>query len=236
MGWNENSTSQETTIAGITRHGFTGQEGLDNLGLVNLNGRIYDYSGLLFLSADPNIPYPTDTRSYNRYAYARYNPLTYTDPTGFDDGSDGGDTGPLELGPPEPRYPSPPVDSGPPADQNLSTTTNTGSSQGDSVSEVVVTASTSTSIGAQLWPITVTAFNSLLLQPQQSFWSRLLSGFRRVSAPALAAMIVVTVLAPEGPGEVADAGILGTEGAGELVTVTHFTSAEGALAIGEGAL
>lgn len=53
--------------------------------MVNMNGRIYSYVDNHFLSPDPNIPYPTDTRSYNRYAYARYNPMTYIDPSGFDD-------------------------------------------------------------------------------------------------------------------------------------------------------
>jgi RHS repeat-associated protein len=56
---------------------------MDNLSFVNMNGRVYNYSGSRFLSPDPTIPDPTNTSSYNRYAYVNYNPLTYTDPSGY---------------------------------------------------------------------------------------------------------------------------------------------------------
>jgi RHS repeat-associated protein len=80
LGWNE-----EATMAGVTRHEFTGQEGLDNAGLwlVNMNGRIYNPSGGRFLSPDPFIPDPNNTQSYNRYAYVSNNPLTMIDPSGY---------------------------------------------------------------------------------------------------------------------------------------------------------
>ena len=61
----------------------TGQEELDNLGLVHLNGRIYDPFVGRFLSADPEIQDPTHTQSYNRYSYVWNNPTNDTDPTGF---------------------------------------------------------------------------------------------------------------------------------------------------------
>jgi hypothetical protein len=38
-----------------------------------------------FLSADPFVPDPFDGQSFNRYSYVRNNPLTRTDPTGFND-------------------------------------------------------------------------------------------------------------------------------------------------------
>jgi RHS repeat-associated protein len=86
LGWNENTSAQQATMATVTRHEFTGQEGLDNAGLwmVNMNGRVYVPSGSFFLSPDPYLPNPTNTQDYNRYSYADFNPLTYTDPTGFD--------------------------------------------------------------------------------------------------------------------------------------------------------
>jgi RHS repeat-associated protein len=83
LGWSDNTAAEQTTIDTITRHGFTGHENMDNLSFVNMNGRVYNYSGSRFLSPDPTIPDPTNTSSYNRYAYVNYNPLTYTDPSGY---------------------------------------------------------------------------------------------------------------------------------------------------------
>jgi RHS repeat-associated protein len=85
LGARENTGSDLTAIAGVTRVGFTGQSEMDNVGLVNMNGRVYNPGGSHFLSPDPTVPHPTDTRSYNRFAYARYNSLRYVDPSGFVD-------------------------------------------------------------------------------------------------------------------------------------------------------
>jgi RHS repeat-associated protein len=68
----------------VDNKGFTGQEELDQLGLVHLNGRIYDPLVGRFLSADPEIQDPTHTQSYNRYSYVWNNPTNDTDPTGFE--------------------------------------------------------------------------------------------------------------------------------------------------------
>jgi RHS repeat-associated protein len=62
---------------------FTGQEQIPNVGLVNMNGRLYDPALGRFLSPDPNVQFATDLQSYNRYSYAGNNPLRYTDPTGY---------------------------------------------------------------------------------------------------------------------------------------------------------
>ena len=48
-----------------------------------MDGRIYDPELGRMLSPDPNVPEPTLTQDFNRYAYVRKNPLSYTDPTGF---------------------------------------------------------------------------------------------------------------------------------------------------------
>ncbi len=66
-----------------TDRGFTGHEMLDNVGLVHMNGRIYDATLGRFLSADPIVQAPSDLQSYNRYSYVRNNPLTLTDPSGY---------------------------------------------------------------------------------------------------------------------------------------------------------
>jgi RHS repeat-associated protein len=67
----------------IVSRGFADHEELDALGLVNMNGRIYDPGIGRFLSADPFVQAPTQTQNYNRYSYVLNNPLSFTDPSGF---------------------------------------------------------------------------------------------------------------------------------------------------------
>jgi RHS repeat-associated protein len=66
-----------------TQRGFTGHEMLDEVGLVHMNGRIYDPVLGRFMQADPIIQSPFDGQNYNRYSYVMNNPLSLTDPTGF---------------------------------------------------------------------------------------------------------------------------------------------------------
>lgn len=56
---------------------------LDDLGLVHMNGRIYDPGLGRFLSADPFVQAPTETQNFNRYSYVLNNPLSLSDPSGF---------------------------------------------------------------------------------------------------------------------------------------------------------
>ena len=72
-----------TAAPTATDRGYTGHENIDELGLVHMNGRIYDPEIGKFLSADPTLQFPESTQGYNRYAYAGNNPLTFTDPSGF---------------------------------------------------------------------------------------------------------------------------------------------------------
>jgi RHS repeat-associated protein len=84
------TTLDLTTSAGISREGYTFQTQLGLwMGLNHMNGRVQDAVTGRFLSADPYVPNPANSQSYNRFSYAMNNPLTYTDPSGFDD-SDGG--------------------------------------------------------------------------------------------------------------------------------------------------
>ncbi len=62
--------------------GFTGHEHLDDYKTINMNGRLYDPVIATFFSPDPYVADATSTQDFNRYSYARNNPLMYTDPTG----------------------------------------------------------------------------------------------------------------------------------------------------------
>lgn len=62
--------------------GFTGHEHIRGMGLINMNGRLYDPVTSSMLSPDNNIQMPDFTQNLNRYAYCLNNPLTYTDPDG----------------------------------------------------------------------------------------------------------------------------------------------------------
>jgi RHS repeat-associated protein len=66
-----------------TDRGYTGHEMLDDIGLVHMNGRVYDPLVGRFLSADPFIQSPYNLQSHNRYSYVMNNPLGYTDPSGY---------------------------------------------------------------------------------------------------------------------------------------------------------
>jgi RHS repeat-associated protein len=63
--------------------GYTGHEHLDEFGLTNMNGRMYDPILGRFLSADKFVQNPFGTQAYNRYSYCMGNPLAYTDPSGY---------------------------------------------------------------------------------------------------------------------------------------------------------
>jgi len=67
----------------ITTRGYTGHEMLDEVGVIHMNGRIYDQKLARFLQADPFVQDPTHSQSLNRYSYAWNNPLNATDPSGF---------------------------------------------------------------------------------------------------------------------------------------------------------
>ncbi|TAF72005.1 MAG: RHS repeat-associated core domain-containing protein [Bacteroidetes bacterium] len=62
--------------------GFTFHEHLDQYGLINMNGRLYDPVLARFLQPDPVIQDPLNLQSYNAYAYVFNNPLKYIDPSG----------------------------------------------------------------------------------------------------------------------------------------------------------
>jgi RHS repeat-associated protein len=75
------TTWQPGVVASTERRGFTDHEELDDVKLVNMNGRIYDPRLGRFLSVDPLYDRLYETQGVNAYSYVRNNPLSYTDPT-----------------------------------------------------------------------------------------------------------------------------------------------------------
>ena len=66
----------------LTSRGFTGQEHVDGLGLINLNARFYDPALGIFCSPDNYVQAPDNSQNFNSYSYCLNNPLIYTDPSG----------------------------------------------------------------------------------------------------------------------------------------------------------
>ncbi|EPJ47149.1 MAG: hypothetical protein OFPII_15000 [Osedax symbiont Rs1] len=67
----------------FTNKGFTGHESIQEVGLIHMNGRVYDPVLARFMSADVFIQRPWLSQSFNRYSYVMNNPMKYTDPTGY---------------------------------------------------------------------------------------------------------------------------------------------------------
>ncbi|UTZ37250.1 hypothetical protein HB763_11415 [Vibrio campbellii] len=92
--WQDKSAASVVQSA-ITNRGYTGHEEITEVGLIHMNGRVYDQELGRFTSADPLVQSPYVVNSFNRYAYVMNNPLKYTDPTGLsseDSGVNSGDS------------------------------------------------------------------------------------------------------------------------------------------------
>jgi len=57
------------SITSQTNRGFTGHEELDAVGLVHMNGRVYDPLLARFGVPDPTTESPFSTQGWNRYSY-----------------------------------------------------------------------------------------------------------------------------------------------------------------------
>jgi RHS repeat-associated protein len=91
------SNSDLTTIAGINREGYTFQTALGLwMGMNHMNGRVEDSITGRMLSADPHIPDPANSQSYNGYSYVNNNPLSSVDPSGFEQEPDDGTIKPID--------------------------------------------------------------------------------------------------------------------------------------------
>ena len=88
---NGTADPNNTLIGVTTERSFTDHEYLDELGLIHMNGRVYDPLLGRFMTADPSVPNPLNLQSFNRYSYALNNPLRIIDPSGFEGEEAGGD-------------------------------------------------------------------------------------------------------------------------------------------------
>ncbi len=84
------SDKLDALVGQNTDRGYTEHEHLDEIGVIHMNGRIYDPLMGRFMSADPFIADPYSLAVFNRYSYVYNNPLNQTDPTGFFSWSVGG--------------------------------------------------------------------------------------------------------------------------------------------------
>jgi RHS repeat-associated protein len=80
--WNDLTPAKIASTA-VTPKGFTQHEHLNQLELIHMNGRAYDYHLGRFTGVDPFIQFPLNSQSLNPYSYILNNPLSGTDPTGY---------------------------------------------------------------------------------------------------------------------------------------------------------
>ncbi|MBQ7237442.1 MAG: VCBS repeat-containing protein [Bacteroidales bacterium] len=64
------------------QRGYTGHEMLNEFGIINMNGRLYDPVLGRFFSPDNYVQAPGNSQNFNRYSYCLNNPLKYNDPSG----------------------------------------------------------------------------------------------------------------------------------------------------------
>jgi len=80
---NGNDDTGNTLSGAATDRGYTWHEHLDEIGLIHMNGRLYDPKIGRFVSADPTEPSTSVVQSFNRYTYGSNNPMLFIDPSGY---------------------------------------------------------------------------------------------------------------------------------------------------------
>ena len=78
------TTWQAGSITAAEIRGYTGHEHLDDVGLIHMNGRVYDPSLGRMLSPDPVTQSPENAQNDNRYAYVMNSPTRFMDPSGYE--------------------------------------------------------------------------------------------------------------------------------------------------------
>ncbi len=66
----------------LLERGYTSHEHFAEVGIIHMNGRLYDPLLRRFLNADENIQDIFNTQNYNKYGYVLNNPLMFNDPSG----------------------------------------------------------------------------------------------------------------------------------------------------------
>ncbi len=78
-GSSEIAFNHDTTLL---NRGYTGHEHFMGVGLIHMNGRMYDAKLGRFISPDTYVQEPFNTQNFNRFGYGFNNPLKYVDPSG----------------------------------------------------------------------------------------------------------------------------------------------------------
>ncbi|MEB3036040.1 RHS repeat-associated core domain-containing protein [Capnocytophaga ochracea] len=76
------NTLDKLTLLDRLDRGFTGHKHLQTVGLISMNGRLYDPALHRFLQPDNYVQDPFNTQNFNRYGYCLNNPLVYVDENG----------------------------------------------------------------------------------------------------------------------------------------------------------
>nr|WP_315026475.1 RHS repeat-associated core domain-containing protein [uncultured Chryseobacterium sp.] len=76
----DKNTIDNTSL--LVDRGYTSHEHFAEVGIIHMNGRLYDPLLRRFLNADDYIQDPYNTQNYNKYGYVLNNPLMFNDPTG----------------------------------------------------------------------------------------------------------------------------------------------------------
>ncbi|WP_330961503.1 RHS repeat-associated core domain-containing protein [Photobacterium sp. 53610] len=103
--WQEKANPQVVVQDTVTNRGYTGHEHIEEVGLIHMNGRVYNQELGRFLSPDLFVQSPYISNGFNRYSFVINNPMKYIDPTGYLFTSNGMDVGggrdPLGRGEPD---------------------------------------------------------------------------------------------------------------------------------------
>lgn len=83
QAFNPFGTRRDGPTGPATRIGYTGHDQDDDLGLIDMGGRVYDPLAGRFTTADPIMQAPYWSQGQNRYAYVFNDPINMTDPSGF---------------------------------------------------------------------------------------------------------------------------------------------------------